>query len=650
MDTGRVAAMLLALVMAQYAAGVNYCHYNAAGSGSWADKTRWENENVPQTGDVVRIGTAALPQAATATDADREVVQRVGQFRLYGSSTLTLEFDQDVELGGTISGDLGSRIVKSGAGRLVMKGSYGISPEVVVNQGVVQVSPPDMDCSECAVFTANGSGSLVVDAQYDNDSQKRRFKFRGLRGDGLVSSVDDEMLSMECMGDSESNPNVFSGTFGASNVEFCVRGGVQHLPCTMASWNFIPKLYSGCIGLPSDALYSSSATGNHVIQFQGTAGEPEAAVLCLGGHVECNRTMTFYGRVPSRIDGGDVGGITFSGKWTMKEVMNDVILDGSNSEACVLSNAISEFDGYGASITKRGSGVWRLADNAERNNAGLVSVERGVLEYESIADCGTVCSLGRATRLYEPHCGTIVPSKAVTYAIRIGDGTSDASSEELATFTYVGSDAAAAARPIAISGAGRITNSGNAALRLRGVTSAGSGTNTLVLAGQGASNSLEDITNGVGVISILKEGCGRWTIGRNLDIGGDIVLRGGTLEIDNAASSGYDTMSAVGLIEVSSNATLVAHDPLLVDRVRCDVAAGGGIVDGFAFSSSGTLEIVADGGSISRLPVRFRNATGLANLESWTLVVDGQVDTRKAIMTLGDMVIINPPGLMMLVR
>ena len=66
MDTGRVAAMLLALVMAQYAAGVNYCHYNAAGSGSWADKTRWENENVPQTGDVVRIGTAALPQAATA--------------------------------------------------------------------------------------------------------------------------------------------------------------------------------------------------------------------------------------------------------------------------------------------------------------------------------------------------------------------------------------------------------------------------------------------------------------------------------------------------------------------------------------------------------------------------------------------------------
>ena len=123
---------------------------------------------------------------------------------------------------------------------------------------------------------------------------------------------------------------------------------------------------------------------------------------------------------------------------------------------------------------------------------GVFAVEAGTLEYESLAEAGSWCSLGFATVLHEPYSGTRDDTRSVPYAYLLGNGGT-ASDADLATFSYVGSsDVNVATRPIALKGAARVRNATNRSFAMRGVTSAEAGIHELVLDGAGDDNALFD--------------------------------------------------------------------------------------------------------------------------------------------------------------
>ena len=821
--------------------------YDPEGSGSWADPTRWVGGIAPAQGDTVVIRASEGAELhVTATDQDLATVLRAGAFRLYANTSLTFAFSGEQSVSAQFLVDSGGRLVKSGAGDLTLAGAFNLNPEIDVAAGTLTVRPDGNDCAN-VIFSVESGATLNLDL----DAAVTTFPIGGLRGSGTVSNTSPGTLQLRFASGTEADPNVFSGTFSPGNLAFSAFGGAQLLPCNVASWNLPLRFYTGYLGFGDASLYANPVPSNFWIQFQGSSADGETGLIYLGANGECNRTATFYGVSPSRIDGGASGGLTVTGKWTMKPAMNDIILSGSNTTACVLANEIAEGAGgaTSASITKKGTGAWRMAAHASRNNAGLVAVDQGRLEFESIAEAGSVCSLGLSTLLYEPHVGASADSsKAVPYAIRIGNGTSLSAGSglpsDLATLAYVGTGSASCTtRPVAIDGAGRLASDGTGPLSLCGATSIGGGEQLLALSGNMAGNVLQDVTNGVGTLSVVKEGTGTWTLSRDIDIGGDLVSKGGTLALDNAApkyrwyrlricklspndtdnvhyfqaceiglfnadgerlnlpmayqesangnataleagnaafgyasvyiygsfpfanlfdgvsstaarvcaqgaegyktvpdpeneatwptivmrvaddadpvtrydilssnggtykraawtwvmegsvdgtpgswkalhavtnnpspvsadarwyssdtsafTTGYEisptggetgaTMSAVRMVEVSGGGEIVSGKPVTVGGIRCDVSAGGGVLDGFAFANEGTLNIQLGGADGAELPIEFRNATDLANVAGWTLMVDGRKSIKKICVSNGK-VRVCPPGLKIILR
>jgi hypothetical protein len=81
-------------------------------------------------------------------------------------------------------------------------------------------------------------------------------------------------------------------------------------------------------------------------------------------------------------------------------------------------------------------------------------------------------------------------------------------------------------------------------------------------------------------------------------------------------------------------------------------AAGGGEINGFSFASTGTLDVSLGGrkGAVM-LPTIFGGATtNLANLENWTLRVDGAECRSKCIVVQGGRVSIVPRGTQIHIR
>ena len=195
------------------------------------------------------------------------------------------------------------------------------------------------------------------------------------------------------------------------------------------------------------------------------------------------------------------------------------------SPACQAASEASSFDVLASSPHGR------PASNSAANYNGVFAVEKGTLSYESIAEAGTQCSLGFANALYERYSGALDASRKVPWAYLLGNGTDTATNAALATFEYSGTaDAKCSTRLIALNGAARVRNATSNEFDFAGVTAAMAGVNTLVLDGPGVSNVVRNVTNGVGSVSVVKEGAGTWRLDGDVDISGGIAVKEGVLE------------------------------------------------------------------------------------------------------------------------
>lgn len=240
------------------------------------------------------------------------------------------------------------------------------------------------------------------------------------------------------------------------------------------------------------------------------------------------------------LDGGPYGGLELAGSVTARFGIRNLLLSGTNATPCVLSGKIqvaSASPTNFVTISKRGSGIWRLASNGQRAGLAGVSVEEGTLQVDSVMEAGEWCSLGPATNRYSAgYCGPADAGKEVGYSIALGS----AGSAGIPLFELVGTNGAwSSKRGIALFGDARILNSAtNAAndplpMRLSGISAGIAGTKTLFLEGDrdGTEDCVSGISDGQGRVAVVKTGSGKWSISGENTFTGGLTVSNGTLEV-----------------------------------------------------------------------------------------------------------------------
>ena len=294
---------------------------------------------------------------------------------------------------------------------------------------------------------------------------------------------------------------------------------------------------SAVCGYTKMGMYNKSGSvGKGNFNFSGTSG-----IVYLGTEDDISDKSLWLSQ-NAFIDSGEHGGLTFLGKmsYSGETGMRILTLRGSNADnPCIIAGTFplkSAEDGTVMYIKKAGTGTWRFAGcDKDRSSLGVIDVQEGTLQFESIAEKGVLCSLGYSTNLYN-GVTTFESARKVNYAFVLGKENA------LGTMEYTGTEAArCSTRPMAIRNKGRFI-SDSAPYFLENVYALGSGERTLTLAGsanhENAATGLSDGTDG-GRLSLEKEGTGTWKLMQPTTFTGPVIARGGVMRIDNSKDRKY---------------------------------------------------------------------------------------------------------------
>lgn len=526
-------------------------------ASSWQSEGSYEEGAVPKAGDRVTVPEGCT---ATVTDADVEFVSNLGDVVLVKRCELVFDVANDCKVECPIhqpeesmsSRTLNVTIVKRGAGAIELASRGKITSDVIESdyRASIRVEEGALKLLQTENTAFNGHTAAIVSlyvgenaAFYTARNGTTRVFGSSFEGSGLVTNVNPTLSATE-----SENPmfamymgtNTFAGTFGGNmNCMFTYSEGntTTYLTGTNSTFTGIPIVYGhGVIGVSKFGMAGEpSSVGTHDTIEMRNKGN---GIVYLGNGPETTDKDIMLGSTPfaNMLDAGANGGVTFTGTFRYSgsdRKQHMLELDGSNTVAeCVLSGPFNEpvlsgeYD-WSTYITKKGKGVWRMADNSSRRNRGAIAVEAGTLRFDSIAETNKVCSLGLANLLRE--CGVYAnaaEAPLVPYALLLGG------SQEGATLEYTGSgEAYCRSRPIAVQGDATIRNATANGFDLAGVFGYGDGSKTLTLDGDVTSvtNRLSDITNGCGRLSIAKTGGGTWSIGGDLSFNGDVDVKEGTL-------------------------------------------------------------------------------------------------------------------------
>ena len=243
------------------------------------------------------------------------------------------------------------------------------------------------------------------------------------------------------------------------------------------------------------------------------------------------------------IDAGAYGAIRWTGEWGQSSYNSDLtkthrlVITGSNVNECVMSGKIADAPAHGSDnyrlypiyIIKRGTGTWRMADNANRTGGGGYAIEEGTLRYDSIAEKGTVCSLGTATNLTENYTGADLESHRADYAYLLG-------SENGATMEFTGANGGSCStRPVAVKGTGCFKVSGAGPFTFSGFSAHEAGARLVLdTARTDGLVAVGGISDGAAPLSVIKEGAGTMTLTGVNSFTGGLSVESGTLVVNGA--------------------------------------------------------------------------------------------------------------------
>lgn len=560
-----------------------------------------EPSALPGSGDTVTVPEAtyaiAVPSASfTAFSGLKRVIPQKTTFTFTVASG---EYTNGCAISsGTKAGtsNKDGKIEKWGAGSLVLGADnvvadgtsrYDYLVDLSVQEGVLKL--PQYSSGQSVYFGrtyVNAGATLYTASQKPGGSTSFSY-IQQLTGAGaLENSVTPGSTrsghSMAVMGNG-AEASVFSGTIGSKITLYNQSGGGEITLLGTESTH--GGNYVGGGALTANQVYpttwpkgvisfvtigdtgaAGSSLGKLTGQILGSSTSTNAAgvlrYLGTGGETS-SRTFNLQSAGIFHFDAGAHGGITFTGNWQGSNQVGSesyrirrVVITGSNTTECVMkgdyaplsvvpdkSTGKPNTNGWLTTVfpvfvTKRGTGVWRMANLSSAKGAGGYAIEEGTLRFDSIAEKGVSCSLGLATLLTacDPAAMLSDSVKTVDYAYALGNPR-DAS--VVPVFEYSGTkDGTCSTRPIAlVGGGGELRNATGHAFSFAGVSARDAGSNpTLVLGGDDAAaeNRIAGITDGAqgAKVSVAKTGAGTWTLGDGNTFTGDLEVRNGTLAVN----------------------------------------------------------------------------------------------------------------------
>ncbi len=447
------------------------------------------------------------------------------------ATKLTLTNENDCTFIGKTAG-VGT-LVKDGAGRLQWEArsqTHYAHAATIVNNGVIALgsSATWLGDFNFGTFTVNAPATL--ETLVNGSSQ-----FASLWGDGTLTNRSASSYQLRIM----TGPCEFSGRI-LGTIRYYSQGAVA-----LTGTN---SLFSG-----NFAIHSSGGPGITGVKKIGMKGQPSSIGIATQVDIRENGgTLQYLGTgettdkdfllYPSGtravIDGGLYGGVTFNGSWnTSGGKLVRLAITGANAAPCVFNGTYNEHTqngtNYSTYVAKEGSGTWIFKHHASRSNRGVVDVRNGTLQFESIAEVGQVCSLGRSDLLFADVINANTNGFGVPYAFSLGSATT------VGTLEYIGANAATCgSRKLVLQGNGRL-KSDSASLKFSGgIQSLTAGGKTLFIAGA-ATNTLGPVSDGAGTVGVTKEGAGTWILPVTNTFSGPLEVKAGQMILDKRGYAYY---------------------------------------------------------------------------------------------------------------
>jgi autotransporter-associated beta strand protein len=478
----------------------------------------------------LNAGTLILSNAAcraSALDGNASALLRLD---LAG---LTLSNETDSVYPGKTSG-VGT-LIKDGAGRLQWQArsvSHYAHSATIVNNGMVALGDSGSWLGDYnfGTFTVNQPG--MVNTLINGNTQ-----FDSLWGDGVMTNSTG--LSAYQQLRIQTGPCEFAGII-SGKIRYYSRGNVA---LTGTDSTFAGNF----------AVHSSGGPGITGLKKIGLTGQPSSmgtsgtidirenggTLRYLGTGETTDKNFLLYpSGTRAVIDGGAHGGVTFNGKWsTTGGRLVRLALKGTNAAPCVFNGEYNEHSmngtNYSTYIAKEDPGVWVFKHHAGRSNRGVIDVREGTLQFESIAEAGQICSLGRSDLLFEDVINNNTNGLGVAYAFSLGTPSTTG------TLEYIGAySASCATRRLVLQGDGRLKSDGAPLSFSGGVESLTAGGKTLYLDG-GATNALGTVADGAGTVGITKEGSGTWCLAATNAFTGPLEVKAGRVVLDKRGYAYY---------------------------------------------------------------------------------------------------------------
>ncbi len=458
------------------------------------------------------------------------------------------------------------KIVKKGGGTLILAASGTMKYGITVNQDyftAIDLQQGTLKLPQHAVgnmyfgdLTMAEGTTLVTCGDVSDSSLARATLLRSLNGYGIVTNETGRSSGQIC---TTYERNVvacseFHGKFchpvrhwlNGRFVQYGHETGITQPVTVQYNLGHLNDGYDrGVYSFEDVALLGSNAN----IQFYSTGG----GIHYFGGvDAEMAKNVNLYSYAyPGFFDAGWHGGIRCTGSWNVSAdtansiVQKWLVLTGSNTVPCTIEGAFAEKNSvtnqYGVPYTivvqKLGSGTWRFKN--DRSHAGGFAIEEGTLQFDSIAEKGVKSALGLSTNLTE-ICSVANPT-SVDYAFSLGSTSENAPD---AAFEFAGAKSCqSGTRPLALKGKGgsiRASGTDGARLGFGGISALAAGETTLVLDGTNTqSNVATGITDGNGVVSVVKDGSGDWYLSGTNTFSGDLLVKSGTLTVQGSKYSWF---------------------------------------------------------------------------------------------------------------
>ena len=419
---------------------------NSSGGG-WNTPSNWTNEQgvaeCPSANDTVVFNQ--WNQTNVVTDADFDLFNSVKHVNLAAWSwqnscgqVLELSFSEDRTINCRISGS--GRLVVGGSHRIefdpresggTKTGNGYYATYYLSSGGIVVKDSATLVLAQTKFDNVNGFvyGHMTIgaDATVIAASNLNYNVFETLRGDGTLRRDPTPNWGFLQTG--------WSGNYSAERADF---GGKITGEANLI--NYSNQAFTGTESDLNGYLYTCTGYGRTrmdrgwlYVKKLGTKSQPSSIgagtwlLLGYGGNLgylgngeTTDRDFTFEGReqtglYPQYIDGGARGDLELAGElrcdgYGSEYNQRSVVFDGSNSTPCVVSGPYKMNFGqngtnYHFYTRKEGSGTWEFRKNASSSYGGVFDIREGTLRFDSIAEVGMNCALGKATRLTREYTG-----------------------------------------------------------------------------------------------------------------------------------------------------------------------------------------------------------------------------------------------------